>query len=105
MIDYFSLLTRAVQSIDKNTKGARRSVYGCARTILTDSLRSTQPTLSELEVTDHLSALEEAIRRVESEQLGKDQLLQSTHTGLGSTPAAGPPPPRSRAAVRAQPGP
>ena len=77
IVDYFALISRAVQSLDESTKDARRSVYGCARTLLTDNLRSAEPALSELDIAGNLASLEEAIRRVESEELEKWPLEQS----------------------------
>ncbi len=68
MADYYPLIARAVSGLDANATGeSRRALYERARTALITQLRSVQPPLSESEITRERLALEEAIRKVESE--------------------------------------
>ena len=67
MADYHPLIARAVAGLEKNTGDGRRALYERARTALIAQLRSTEPALSESEITRERLALEEAIRKVEAE--------------------------------------
>lgn len=67
MTDYQVLIARAVAGLEKNTGEARRTLYERARTALVDQLRGLDPPLSESEITQQRLALEESIRKVESE--------------------------------------
>ena len=73
MADYYSLLSRAVQGLDQSTSDARRALYDRVRTVMMEQLHSHQPTLSDL-VKQQL-ALEEAIKKVESEEEHKERSL------------------------------
>lgn len=68
MADYYPLIARAIAGLDANATGeARRALYERARTALIAQLRGVQPPLSESEITRERLALEEAVRKVESE--------------------------------------
>ena len=68
MADYYPLIARAISGLDPGAPGeARRALYERARTALIAQLRSVQPPLTETEITRERLALEEAVRRVESE--------------------------------------
>lgn len=67
MTDYRPLLARAIEALDPNTGEARRAVYDRARTALVNQLRGLNPPLAEADITRERLALEDAIRRVESE--------------------------------------
>jgi hypothetical protein len=68
MADYYPLIARAVAGLDPGAPGeARRALYERARTALIAQLRSVEPPLTETEITRERLALEEAIRKVESE--------------------------------------
>jgi hypothetical protein len=67
MTDYLPLLSRAVTGLERNTAEARRSVYDRARQALLKQLRSMNPPLAESEITRERLALEEAIRRIETQ--------------------------------------
>src|SRR5262245_27367673 len=67
MADYYPLISRAVAGLEKSTGEARRALYERAREALVAKLRSISPALSESDITRERLALEEAIRRVESE--------------------------------------
>jgi hypothetical protein len=67
MADYYPLVARAVAGLERNTGEARRALYERARTALVAQLRATNPPLDEAEITRERLALEEAIRKVETE--------------------------------------
>lgn len=67
MADYYPLIARAVEALDKDTGENRRVLYERARTALVAQLRGVVPALDESEITRERLALEEAIRKVEAE--------------------------------------
>ncbi len=67
MTDYYPLIGRAVNGLDKNTGENRRALYERARTALVNQLRSVEPALDEADITRERLALEDAIRRVEAD--------------------------------------
>jgi hypothetical protein len=67
MADYYPLIARAVNGLDKNTGEHRRALYDRARVALVSQLRGVEPTLDETDITRERLALEEAIRKVEAE--------------------------------------
>ena len=60
-----------MDALAKNTGEARRALYERARSALVAQLRSVEPALSESDITKERLALEEAIRKVESEAARK----------------------------------
>jgi hypothetical protein len=74
MADYHPLIARAVAGLEKNTGDGRRALYERARSALIAQLRSTEPALSESEITRERLALEEAIRKVEAEAARQNRL-------------------------------
>ena len=68
--DYYPLIARAVERLDRSTGEARRAVYERARKAVAE-LRSNQPALLDAEITEAILALEEAIRKVEAEAARK----------------------------------
>jgi hypothetical protein len=67
MADYYSLIAKAVEGLEKSTGEARRGLYDRARKALLEQLRGVEPALSEPDITRERLALEEAIRKVEAE--------------------------------------
>src|SRR6516164_8516781 len=67
MADYYPLISRAVAGVEPNTGENRRSLYKRARNALLDQLRSVTPPLSETDITRERLALDEAIRKIESD--------------------------------------
>jgi hypothetical protein len=65
--DYYPLLKRAVDGLAESTAEARRSLYERAHAVLIDRLQKMQPPPPAAEVRRELSALEEAVRKVETE--------------------------------------
>ena len=73
MADYYPLIAKAVDGLDKSTGEARRALYERARTALVTQLRGVVPALSEQDITRERLALEEAIRKVEAEAARKSR--------------------------------
>src|SRR5689334_5047203 len=67
MVDYYSILTRAVASLNPNTSEQRRGLYERARKTLADKLRTVDPTLTQTDLRTESAALEAAIQRIERE--------------------------------------
>src|SRR5262249_7382194 len=70
MVDYYSILTRAVASLNPNTGEQRRALYDRARQTLADRLRAVDPSLSHTDLSTESAALEAAIERIESHIAG-----------------------------------
>lgn len=101
MTDYHPLIARAVDGLAKNTGEARRTLYERARAALVAQLRAVEPALSESDITKERLALEEAIRKVESEAARK--ALAEPRPQPRAEPRAAAASPRSSAgALRAQ---
>ncbi len=67
MTDYQPLLARALKGLDRNTSEARRGVYDRARQALLNQLRSVNPPMADADITRERLALEDAIRKTETE--------------------------------------
>ncbi|HMF22429.1 MAG TPA: L,D-transpeptidase [Pseudolabrys sp.] len=65
MVDYVSLVGRAVATLNPNTREQRHALYERARKTLADKLRATDPTLAHTDLKAERAALEAAILRVE----------------------------------------
>ncbi|WP_457092051.1 histidine kinase [Microvirga sp. P5_D2] len=67
MADYYPLIARAVEGLTDQTPTTRRAVYERARTALVAQLRSLNPPLSEGDIQQECTSLDEAITRVEAD--------------------------------------
>ncbi|EAQ35791.1 hypothetical protein NB311A_05223 [Nitrobacter sp. Nb-311A] len=117
MADYYPLIARAISGLDVNAPGEqRRALYERARTALIAQLRGVEPPLSESEITRERLALEEAVRKVESEAAQRareasrsggsrsgDAFRAATRAAMKSPDTATQPPIRSRANATPQP--
>src|ERR1051326_7644478 len=65
MVDYVQLISRAVATLNPNSREARQALYQRARQTLVDKLRSIDPTLSHTDLNAERGALESAIEQVE----------------------------------------
>ena len=92
MTDYYPLIARAVAGLEKNTGEARRALYERARTALVSQLRGLDPPLGESEITRERLALEEAIRKVETETARRARTEPTRSPD--AAPVSGPPPRR-----------
>ena len=105
MADYHPLIARAVAGLENNTGENRRALYERARTALVAQLRSITPALNESDITRERLALEDAIRKVESEAARR---ARGEADEGASRPDMRPdlePPPASRATAAKPPGP
>jgi lipoprotein-anchoring transpeptidase ErfK/SrfK len=73
MVDYYSVLLRAVTAPDAGDQQWRREVYDRARKMLVTQLRSRRPPASRAEIAAEQSALDAAITRIESEMAWTDR--------------------------------
>jgi hypothetical protein len=98
MADYYSLISRAIATLQQQTPDARQSVYERARKALFNQLRSIQPPVAEADIAAEGRALEEAIARLEFEIAGKNT---APSKAAPAKPAAGkaipPKPPLAKA--------
>jgi hypothetical protein len=86
MADYYPLISEAIA--DKKTSESRRAFYDRARATLVDRLRKAEPPLSETFIEDERLALEDAISKVETDEMGGEGTppianglhIQSDHT-------------------------
>jgi hypothetical protein len=67
MADYYPLIARAVNNLARNTAETRGVIYRRARAAMLAQLRSVTPALSESDINREHVALEEAIKKVETE--------------------------------------
>src|SRR5215813_3649953 len=89
MADYYPLIARAIAGLDPSAPGeSRRALYERARAALISQLRSVQPPLSESEITRERLALEEAVRKVESEAAQRAREARSGGGGGASSRAS-----------------
>jgi lipoprotein-anchoring transpeptidase ErfK/SrfK len=67
MVDYYSVLLRAVTSPDAGDAQWRRTLYDRARQMLSVQLRERQPPFSPVEIMSEQAALDAAIVRIETQ--------------------------------------
>src|SRR5690349_21077783 len=67
MIDYYSVLTRAVAALDRADPGARKELYERARRLIITELRKQNPQISAQAIGREQAALDAAARRIEAE--------------------------------------
>src|SRR3954468_2999909 len=96
MTDYYPLVKRAVEGLDKGSGEGRRALYERARTALLAQLRGLNPPLSESEITRERLALEEAVRKVEAEaarQMRETAQAETASMRSSQSPSPSPRPP------------
>jgi hypothetical protein len=96
MTDYQPLLARALKGLDRNTSETRRAVYDRARQALLNQLRSANPPMADADITRERLALEDAIRKTETQAV-----LAEPHSVR--TPGAARPPVTPRPAAPTPP--
>src|SRR6185369_12068703 len=104
MADYYPLVAKAVAGLEKNTGEGRRALYERARKALVDQLRGVTPPLSETDITRERLALEESIRKVETEavRLTRPPGAPPVATPRREEPSRAAPPEQSRPQQRAE---
>lgn len=103
MVDYHSLLNRAIASLGHPDAEARASIYGRARDALQRQLRSFDPPLAEDEIQAQLEALEAVIVQVEAEHAAPDAGEAAARSD--TAPPAAPEPPLPEPPVEDEPAP
>ena len=93
MADYYPLIAKAV--VGQSSGEARRVLYDRARAALVAQLRGVDPPLAEADITRERLALEEAIRKCESEAARRSRTDQPT-----PAPRSDAPPPQGRVPPR-----
>jgi lipoprotein-anchoring transpeptidase ErfK/SrfK len=100
MADYFPILSRAVASLDPNTREHRQALYDRARKTLTEKL--SDPNLAHADLKAESAALEAAINRVEMEVVRGAEPARPRPPQMG---AQHPTPPRPKPPREAPPAP
>lgn len=98
MADYYPLISKAVAGLEKNTGEGRRALYERARKALVDQLRGVHPPLSETDITRERLALEESIRKVDTEAVRLTRGASPPPAPPAAPPRREPPPLPPRAA-------
>jgi hypothetical protein len=70
LADYYPLIAQAVNRLEQNTADTRGTIYDRARAAMV-ALRGLTPPLSESDINREQLALERALRKVETESLGR----------------------------------
>ena len=65
-VDYYAVLSRAIEASRANPGQLRRAIYDMARVNLHREILWQNPSISDVELKVHLLALEDAIQRVEA---------------------------------------
>ncbi len=68
MVDYYAILSRAIDTAEASDRRWRRNLYERARRTLTSEMRARRPQPIQAEITRELAALEAAIKRIEAER-------------------------------------
>src|SRR5258706_15491043 len=95
MAEYYTVLRKAIGSLDGNAADGRRTVYDKARNALIGQLKAVDPPLTTAEISRQRLELEEAIRKVEREAA----------SAASSAPAARPANPPMMPTARSEPPP
>jgi hypothetical protein len=80
MADYYPLIARAVAGLPQNTDETRRALYDRARNALVAQLRGRTSMLNEAEIIRERRALDDAIRKVETQVNDKQHTAASVFT-------------------------
>jgi hypothetical protein len=67
MTDYYSIISRAIGTLDSNAREARLRLYGRARTALLAEIRRAYPPLDQPDIMATRKSLEVAIGKVEAQ--------------------------------------
>jgi hypothetical protein len=88
MADYYSVLARAVVSLETGDGAARQELYERARSIIIAELRKQNPKISALTITREQAALEAAIAKLEAELLPRGRVDDRKRRPTGSPQVA-----------------
>jgi hypothetical protein len=84
MIDYYTILSRAIEATDASDPAWRRNLYDRARRMLAGEMQAKNPRPSQADIARELAALEAGIERIEAERAGD----QSAESDCSVAPAA-----------------
>ncbi|WP_460450529.1 histidine kinase [Alsobacter sp. SYSU BS001988] len=88
MADYYPLISRAVANMGESTPEQRRALYERATNALLGQLRNSDPPVSEPDIARERLALEDAVRRVETEfGGGVPMVAEPPRTEVAEAPA------------------
>lgn len=71
MTDYYPLIASVIAALEDNSAELRRRLYESARTGFLNQMLKHEPPLGESFIKQEQIALEEAIRKVEAEQMSR----------------------------------
>jgi hypothetical protein len=71
MADYYQLLSSVIEALEGTSAEVRRRLYENARTGFLEQMRKREPPLADSYISQQQIAMEEAIRRVEKEQMSR----------------------------------
>jgi hypothetical protein len=71
MADYYPLLSGVMAVLENSSAELRRRLYESIRNGFVEQMRNHDPPLMDSHITQEQIALEEAIRKVEAEQMGR----------------------------------
>ncbi|MBE7220286.1 MAG: hypothetical protein INR64_17590, partial [Caulobacteraceae bacterium] len=98
MAEYYPLLSRAVAGLRDGAPEARQAIYGRARQALLGQLRGMQPPVPEEAITKEITALDEAIAKLEAEMAPPPSVSDAASAAVEAAlmfdlapPAAAPP--------------
>jgi lipoprotein-anchoring transpeptidase ErfK/SrfK len=83
MIDYYAILSRAIDASAAKDAAWRRNLYDRARRTLASEMRARRPPPSRAEMAHELAALEAAVERIEAESPGNASVDGDTMVPAG----------------------
>jgi lipoprotein-anchoring transpeptidase ErfK/SrfK len=89
MVDYYAILSRAIDTAEASDRSWRRNLYDRARRTLMSEMRARRPQPIQAELARELAALEAAIKRIEAERAPSES-AESDPTALPAEPDQSP---------------
>ncbi len=84
MVDYYAILSRALDAPEAADRSWRRNLYDRARGTLASELRARRPQPTQAEIARELAALEAAVKRIETETACSESGENDSVTAVGS---------------------
>ncbi len=92
MADYYRLLSSVIEALEGTSAEVRRRLYESARTGFLEQMRKREPHLADSYINQQQIAMEEAIRRVEKEQMSRparrEEVPPPAKTGITASRSA-----------------
>jgi len=89
MVDYYAILSRAIDIGEAGDRAWRRNLYDRARRTLTSEMRARRPQPMQAEIARELAALDSAIKRIEAER-GRRESAETDPMALPAEPGQSP---------------